>query len=153
MKIKVNDKDRSQPLLRDILIFLEKAFEYVLENLKPFYNHLDKQIAYLVLYQEPMINGLNTGGFELHNKDDAKLMVERVLKMLYQYLISNQTLKLDETFKVYLKILSVDHLRYKEANSNKRKHPKRNKNYYATKKNILELIIMRILKKLLISGL
>ena len=134
MKIKVNDKDRSQPLLRDILIFLEKAFEYVLENLKPFYNHLDKQIAYLVLYQEPMINGLNTGGFELHNKDDAKLMVERVLKMLYQYLISNQTLKLDETFKVYLKILSVDHLRYKEANSNKRKHPKRNKNYYATKK-------------------
>jgi hypothetical protein len=56
-------------------------------------------------------------------------MVDRVLKMLDQYLISNQSLKLDETFKIYLKVLSIEHMKYKEKTKG-RTHLKRTKKFY-----------------------
>ena len=36
-------------------------------------------------------------------------MTDRVLSMLYQFVLSNQSLQLNETFQIYCKILSVDH--------------------------------------------
>lgn len=63
-----------------------------------------------------MVNGLNTGGFDLQNPDAAAEMTDRVLSMLNQYLLSNQSLQVDETFQVYLKILSVEHMEHKNAN-------------------------------------
>ena len=36
-------------------------------------------------------------------------MTDRVLTMLYQYLLSNQSLELNETFQIYLKVLSIEH--------------------------------------------
>ena len=49
------------------------------------------------------------GGFELHNDTSASEVVDRLLAMLNQYLISHQKLQLDQSFKVYLKVLSSDH--------------------------------------------
>ena len=51
----------------------------------------------------------NLGGFELHGDTSASEIVDRVLAMLNQYLISHQNLQLDESFKVYVKILSSEH--------------------------------------------
>ena len=56
-----------------------------------------------------MLNGLSTGGFELQSDTSAKEMVDRLLGMLNQYLISHQKLQLDNDFKVYIKILSSEH--------------------------------------------
>lgn len=42
-------------------------------------------------------------------------MVDRLLSMLNQYLVSNKTLQLDNTFKVYLKILSSQHSAIKHS--------------------------------------
>ena len=66
-------------------------------------------------------------------------MVERILKMLEQFLISNQTLKLNETFKVYLKVLSIEHMKYKKNIKESKKSKKiRRKHFgariHATKK-------------------
>ena len=60
-------------------------------------------------------------------------MVERILNMLSQYLISNQTLKLDNTFKLYLKILSIDSMKFRNYNSIK-KTKKRTPNFYINRK-------------------
>ncbi len=49
--------------------------------------------------------------------------------MLEQFLISNQTLKLDDTFKVYLKVLSIDHMNYKKRTTG-RLHKKRTNKFY-----------------------
>jgi len=57
-------------------------------------------------------------------------MVERVLKMLQQFLISNQTLKLNETFKVYLKVLSIDHMKHKSKTRTNRKMKNVRKKHY-----------------------
>ncbi len=67
------------------------------------------------------------GGFDL--QETSEEMVERILKMLEQFLISNQTLKLDETFKVYVKVYSIDHMNFKKTLP-KRIQPKRTKAFY-----------------------
>jgi len=57
-----------------------------------------------------MLNGLNTGGFDLQDDDAAIDITDRALTMLAEFLVSNQNLHLNSTFKVYLKILSVAHM-------------------------------------------
>ena len=61
-------------------------------------------------------------------------MVERILSMLTQFLISNQSLQINESFKIYIKILSINHMQSRE----KRQHLKRTKTFYQNrKKNIM----------------
>jgi hypothetical protein len=61
MKIKLLDPKKEPPLLRDILDFLEDAFNHILNEIRKYYNSDDHNIAFLTLYQQPMISGLNTG--------------------------------------------------------------------------------------------
>lgn len=60
-KVVPTDKTHKLPLLADVLDFLHAAFAHVLKTIKTFYKEDDHNIAYLTIYQEPMINGLNTG--------------------------------------------------------------------------------------------
>ena len=69
----------------------------------------------------------------MHEKTGASEMVERILIMLSQYLVSNETLQLNNTFKLYFKILSIDSIKFKNYNSNKRK-VKRTPNFYLNRK-------------------
>lgn len=115
--IKIVPKVESQPpLLSDLLDFLHAGFVHILDEIKKFYNVKDHQIAYMTLTQKPMVNGLNTGGYDLQDSNAAAEMTDRLLSMLYQFLLSNQSLVLNDTFKVYLKILSIDHMRYHQLN-------------------------------------
>ena len=61
IKLRLKDPHSEPPLLRDILDFLEIAFNHILTNIKQFYNSEDHNVVFLTLFQEPMINGLNTG--------------------------------------------------------------------------------------------
>ena len=72
----------------------------------------------------------------MHEKTGASEMVERILIMLSQYLVSNETLQLNNTFKLYLKILSIDSIKFKNYNSNKRK-VKRTPNFYLNRKKTI----------------
>ena len=77
-------------------------------------------------------------------------MVERILSMLTQFLISNQSLQINKSFKVYIKILSINHMASRET----RQHVKRNKLFY---KNLPKKSTMEVKKKrkklLIIIGL
>lgn len=55
--------------------------------------------------------------------------------MFYQYLSSNQELKLNDTFKIYLKVLSVEHMEHNKT------HKKRvyKKKHYGTNSRILKV--------------
>jgi hypothetical protein len=93
---------------------LVEGFNYILSNLRNFYDESHHNMAYMTLYQEPMINGLNTGAFDI--QENASQMVDRLLRMLNNFLISNQSMQVNETFKVYIKILSIDHMNHKKQN-------------------------------------
>ena len=77
-----------------------------------------------------MINGLRTDGFDLQEQGADENMIERLLQMLVNFLISNQSLELNETFKIYLKILSIDHLNFKRKSNIK--DTKRKKSFKRT---------------------
>jgi len=55
-------------------------------------------------------------------------MTDRLLSMLYQYLLSNQNLELNRSFQIYFKILSVEHSKFKKTQPQRtraiRKRPK-----------------------------
>ena len=129
--LKIKNPNMDTPFLRDILKFLEVGFDYIMTQVRKFYNSEEHNVAFLTLYQQPMINGLNTGGFDI--QETGSDIVERILKMLEQFLVSNQTLKLDNTFKVFLKVLSINHMKYNQK-SKKRIHRKRTKEFYKRKK-------------------
>ena len=52
--------------------------------------------------------------------------------MLSQFLISNQSLEIDNSFRIYLKILSIDHMLVKTKET--RQHKKRTKAFYNLRK-------------------
>ena len=52
-------------------------------------------------------------------------MTDRLLSMLFQYLLSNQALELNESFQIYLKVLSIEHSKFKAAQPRKNKAVKK----------------------------
>jgi len=112
-------KPNTIPLLTNVLKFLHVAFLFILNNIKKFYNPADANICFLTLIQTPMISGLNSSGFLLHDKISSTEMVDRILSMLNQYLISHKTLELNKSFKIYLKILSAQHSKLKKVSIKK----------------------------------
>lgn len=119
--LKVETKKKgTPPLLSSILKFLHLGFLFILNNIKKFYKSEDSNIAFMTLIQSPMVNAINTGGFLLHDNIGPTEMVDRLLSLLNQYLVSNKTLQLNKTFKVYLKILSSEHSKIKKVEKNKK---------------------------------
>ena len=49
------------PLLKDLSDVLREALTFIINHIRTFFQEEDHNEAYLTLYHEPMINGLNTG--------------------------------------------------------------------------------------------
>jgi hypothetical protein len=58
-----------------------------------------------------MINALNSGAFQLQT-EEMKGMVNYVMNMFNRFINSNETMRLDKSFSVYFKVLSMDHVNY-----------------------------------------
>jgi hypothetical protein len=60
--LKIKLKNYSDiPFLKDILDFLEQGLLHVMENIKTHYKKEDANVCFLTLFQEPMVNALNSG--------------------------------------------------------------------------------------------
>jgi hypothetical protein len=135
LKVKVKN-NQTQPLLYDLLDVFERSFEFILKNLKSFFNPEDINELYMTLFQNNMINGLNTPGMTL--QDDPKLIVDRLLDMLYRFLISesNIDLAINDSFKVYIHVLSIDHVQFKKRNVTAKRKNYRKKQKFGSNKKI-----------------
>jgi hypothetical protein len=136
--IKVKTKQEStKPLLFDLLDVFERAFTFILRNLQSYYNSQDINEMYLTLYQDNMLNGLNSPAVRL--QDNPKEVVDNILDMLYRFLISekNMDLEINDTFTVYIHVLSIDHMEFRKRNP-PRKQTKKRKTYGARQNKALE---------------
>ena len=61
LSIVAKTKTKKMPLLVEILNFLYVAFNFILNQLKKFYNPSDRNIAFITIAQKSMLNGLNSG--------------------------------------------------------------------------------------------
>lgn len=66
---------------------------------------------YVTIHQQDMQSSINSGGFELQANEPQK-MVNYALNMLNRFLNSNASLRLDNSFCIYFKVLSVQHVNY-----------------------------------------
>ena len=57
----MKNKNDPIPFLKDLFDFLQNGLLHVMQNIKNFYNSRDENLAFLTLYQQPMVTGLNSG--------------------------------------------------------------------------------------------
>ena len=128
IKIKVKTGEH-RPLLKDLIDVLEKALSFILNNIRTYFKKEDANVVYVDLFQSPMINALNSGGYLL--SDDSNEVIQRLLSILNQFLISdnNINLELNDTFKIYVNVFSVDHVNFNTRNQRNPQPNKRKKHY------------------------
>lgn len=109
--VKINIKNhREPPLLKDILDAMQSIVNFALSTLKSFVNPSLKNICYLTIFQSPMIRGIKSAPFNL--SEDTAQGTSNLLSKLNRYLVSNNELTLNETFILYVNILSLTHSQF-----------------------------------------
>lgn len=113
MRIRLKNKHSEYPLLKSIFDVLKTAFTFMINNLKTFLPPTveEDNLVYLCIYQDGMTNGINSGSFRLQSVQTDNL-VESVLNMFEMYVNSDSTLRLDNSFKCYFRILSIPHVQF-----------------------------------------
>ncbi len=121
--VRIEPKDTSfQPLILDLEEALEKGLIIILDHLKRAYDsRVNQNQIYITIVEKNILRGLNSGNYSLHTPS-AKI-ARWVLAMLYNYLKSKQTLELNDSFKIQIKVLSRRHTNdLVERNSRFRQH-------------------------------
>ncbi len=106
-QITINPHRRTAPLILSLEKALREALTLILLKLKGMYAaNLHHQI-YLTIIEQNILHGLNTGNYDINSP--ANIIVNRAMTILHSYLKSKQTLRLNNSFKIQLKVLSHRH--------------------------------------------
>ncbi len=97
---------------------MKKALEAVLNSLKLVYGRDLHHQVYVTIIENKILHGLNSGNYDINTP--SSIISNRVLSMLYNYLKSYQTLRINPSFKIQVKVLSVPHMTYLETVENRR---------------------------------
>jgi len=117
--MKVETVSNTIPLMKDVLQQLEDAIFHVIDELKKYYSKNDTNLMYITILQGNMISPIRSAGINLQ-KSDKKAIVLHLMSMFSKFLNSNEHLRLDNTFKVYFKIFSPNHVF--DKNSRRKTH-------------------------------
>ena len=109
------------PFLIDLEEIIEKGLIVVLERLQNvYYSSINQNQIYVTVVEENILHGLNSGNYSLNTP--AKKIARWILGMLYNYLKSKQTLKLNKSFKMQIKVLSRRHMSDLQKKASFRRH-------------------------------
>ncbi len=113
---------RKAPLIINISKALKTSLIKVLDKLKEVYaKNLHHQV-YVTIIEQKILKGLNSGNYDINTP--SYIIANRILSMLYNYLKSYQTLRINPSFKIQIKVLSVSHM------AHMRRLQKRKRNKY-----------------------
>ncbi len=112
----IERKNRTfSPLLSDLEDAIEQGLVAVLNRLKNVYIAHHQYQIYVTIISDEILSGLNSGNYSLQTP--ANKIARWMLSMLYNYLKSNQSMRLDSSFKIQIKVLSIQHTRNLERNN------------------------------------
>ena len=106
--LSVSGKRRLPPLVSNIARGLKIALIKLLDELKKQYTDKNYHQVYVTVIENNILRGLNSGNYDIATP--SSIIANRVLSMIYNYLKSFQTLRINPSFKVQLKVLSVKHV-------------------------------------------
>ena len=98
---------RTAPILLSLETALKEALMAILLRLQNNYPSSFHHQVYITIIEKKIKHGLNTGNYDLAAPPIH--VVNRALTILHSYLKSNQTMKLNDSFKIQIKILSHRH--------------------------------------------
>ncbi len=114
-QVKIHPKRRNAPLLLSLENALREALLAILIKLKNNYpSHLHQQV-YITIIESNILHGLNTGNFDLNGPGNE--IVNRAITILHSYLKSNQTMKLNNSFKIQIRVLGHNHTVHLQQNN------------------------------------
>jgi len=113
-EVKILPKAASKHSLffKDLLEMLDQSLKYILEKLQSFFPDNPNPLCFLTLFQDGMISGLSTGGYSLADESDK--LVDRLMQILYNFLISNENLTVNNGFKIFVDVYSKEHAKAKK---------------------------------------
>ncbi len=117
-----------KPLVMNIAKGLKIALSNVLDSLKGVYGKDLHHQVYITIIENKILRGLNSGNYDINTP--GLIIANRVLSMLYNYLKSFQTLRINPSFKVQVKVLSVPHMAYMQSAKRMKKFPNFRKRIY-----------------------
>ena len=117
--LKVEVIKGKMPLLSSIEDVLFKAFKFMIKNLKTFYKPDETNLVYMTINQNGFDGAIRTGAFELQTSQ-MDSMINHVMNAFNRVANSKATMHLDESFSVYFKVLSMEHVQY-SGNRRKRR--------------------------------
>ncbi len=128
--IELSPTKRKAPLVTNISKALKSSLIKVLDKLKEVYaKNLHHQV-YVTIIEQKILKGLNSGNYDINTP--SYIIANRILSILYNYLKSYQTLRINPSFKVQIKVLSVSHMAHMRR-LQKRKNNKYVQRFYRGK--------------------
>ncbi len=112
-EVKIKPTRRNAPILLSLEIALKEALMAILIRLQQYYPSTMHHQVYITIIERKIKHGLNTGNYDLAAPPIH--VVNRALTVLHSYLKSNQTMKLNDSFKIQIKVLSHRHTHYLES--------------------------------------
>ncbi len=112
-QVKIHPKRRTSPILLSLETALKEALMAILMTLQNNYSQTAHHQIYITIIESKIKHGLNTGNYDLAAPPTH--IVNRALTILHSYLKSNQTMKLSDSFKVQIKVLSHGHTQHLET--------------------------------------
>ena len=98
---------------------LQASLIKIINELKKVYKKDNQHQIYVTVIEKRIKSGLNSGNYSLNTP--SAVIARWVLSMLYNYLKSKQTMTLNKSFNVMIKVLSVKHIRDLVKNKNRKK--------------------------------
>ncbi len=106
-QINIKPHRRTAPLLLSLEEAIREALAFILLKLKPMYGENLHHQIYITIIEQNIIHGLNTGNYDLNAP--SNIIINRAMTILHSYLKSKQTLRLNNSFKIQIKVLSHRH--------------------------------------------
>lgn len=120
--MKVETKSNQIIFLKDLTEILENCFIEVINEIKQFYNNQnDTNLLYISIYQPNLTSAIKSQGLDIQ-KSSAESLIQHVMNMFHRFVNSNETLKLQNGFKVYFKVFSYAH--FQDLKSRRKTHLK-----------------------------
>ena len=113
--LRIVPRDHRQVLLTDLFPLLHQSISTALDRLREIYDNDFRRQVYVTVIDRSCERGLNSGNYNLNTGSD--IISNHVLNMIEAYLQSNLSLRLNDSFHIKFKILSVEHFDHNIANN------------------------------------
>jgi hypothetical protein len=117
VKVLQTDQSASSPLFKNVIVNIHMALNDIVKELQKQLDPSKHSQIYFCFLHNDLPGNVNTGNYALFNTN-ANTITGEVMTRLASILRSYQFIKLDSSFQVIIKVLSVDHVNHRIQKGN-----------------------------------